>query len=279
MPAFIPGYTQPAYRQPYMPVFPKESLPAAPVQSRGSGYLKAILETFDKEIELCDSAPRLCIENNKQYTLRAIKTIRNAFMGFEVLFAGENKTQTVYSWQLPDREVNMLTEHILSYFNPDPAKVEYQYLRIINSRFIMEHGELGESDFEKIFAAQKLMATLRLGAQAHQHVFPGDTLQGAYYGGEHPFTNGVILSRPTWAEEGDTKIHFCANPYVPYICSNGSLDTSGGPFFSAEKEHFTFLGEEERLFWCFGHDGACGNGGIYFPCRSNRWQLGEGAGI
>lgn len=266
-------------KTPFTPTFPKECLPDTKAYGRGTAYLRAIADAIGQTIELTDSAPRLCIKQANTVTLRPVKAIRPTYMGFDILFADTGKQERIFSWQLPEREVNILNEHIMEHFHPDPAKIELEYLKLINASFIMEHGELDESDFEKIFNAQKLMATLRLGAQAHSTPFPGDTLQGSYYHGSHPFTNGIILSRPRWAAEGDTRIHFCAQPYVPYLCRDGALDTSGGPFFAAEREYLTFLGEEERLFWCFGHDGACGNGGIHFPCRTNRWLLSEKTNI
>jgi len=267
------------HQQPFVPVFPKESLPSSPANNRGVTYLKAVLEVLGKPVELPDNAPRLCIKEKDTYRLRPIRNIADAFWGFDVVFADTGKSDKVYTFNMHGKEVSMLTEFILGMYNPDLQRIEYEYLKIINASFIMEHGDLNEKDFEKIFNAQKLMATLRLGANAHRVMFPGDTLQGAYYNGKHPFTNGVILSKPTWATEEDRRIHFCAEPYIPYITESGKLDTSGGPFFSIEQEHFSFIGEEERLFWCFGHDGACGNGGIHFPCRSNRWALDDKPGI
>lgn len=279
MPAYIPGYIQPASRQPFIPDFPKECLPNSPARERGVPYLKAILDTLDSTVVLPTNAPLLCVKQKETFVLRPVKSIANTFLGFDVVFADTGEKDRIYSFNMPLRETAMLAEFIQQHFNPDPARVEYEYLQTINASFIMQHGELDKDDYEKIFEAQRLMATLRLGAQSHRTPFPGDTIQGTYYNGKHPFQKGVIIPKPRWADEQDTKIHFCAEPYVPYITKEGHIDTSGGPFFSAEKKHLTFVGEEERLFWCFGHNGACANGGIHFPCRSNRWELSPHAGI
>lgn len=266
------------YKQPYVPVFPKECLPAPDaVKGRGLPYLRSVLEIVGRGVALREGEVYIQRTVRGEQIRRAVSAIKVEILGFKVRFADSRDEEMVFT--ATPQEEEALIRAVLRQCAPDPEKVEYQYLHTINASFIMEHGDLDESDFEKIFNAQKLMATLRLGAQAHNTPFPGDTLQGAYYNGSHPFTHGIILSRPRWAAEGDTRIHFCAQPYVPYLCSDGALDTSGGPFFAAQKKHFSFLGEEERLFWCFGHDGACSNGGIHFPCRSNRWQLSEDAGI
>lgn len=260
-------------RKPYVPVFPKECLPAKPATRRGLGYLKAALEVLGQPAALEEGAVTL-MRNVKGIQMpRTVLSVENNLIGFKVRFADTGDEELVFSMK-PEEE-QTLTAAIVGRYNPDPEKVEFEYLQVANASFIMEHGELDESDYEKIFAAQSLMAMLRSTPGAHEKIYNGDTLQGAYYNGAKPFSNGVIIPRPMWAEEGDRRIHFCAEPYVPYMLKDGRIDTSGGPFFCAEREHFTFVGEEERLFWCFGHDGACANGGIHFPCRSNRWQLAD----
>lgn len=261
-------------RKPYVPVFPKECLPENPVRTRGLGYLKAALEVLGQPAGIDEGAVTL-IRNVKGVRMpRAVVSVENNVIGFKVRFADSGEQELVFSMK-PEEE-QALTRAVVGRYNPDPEKLEFEYLQVINAAFIMEHGQLDESDYEKIFASQALMAMLRNTPDAHGKIFQGDTLQGSYYNGAHPFRNGVIIPRPMWAEEGDRRIHFCAKPYVPYLLKDGRLDTSGGPFFCAGKERFSFVGEEERLFWCFGHDGACAHGGIYFPCRSNRWELSGG---
>lgn len=259
--------------KPYVPVFPKECVPDRYMTGRGVGYLKASIKVLGGSATL-DAGAVTLMRNVKGIKVpREVVAVDDIIIGFRVRYADGGDEELIFS--MTPEESKALNAAVLNRYNPDPEKVEFEYLQVTNASFIMEHGELDESDYEKIFAAQSLMALLRSTPDAHKKIFNGDTVQGAYYDGAHPFTDGVIIPKPMWAEEGDRRIHFCAQPYIPYLLKDGRLDTSGGPFFCAEREHFTFIGEEERLFWCFGHDGACANGGIHFPCRSNRWQLAD----
>ncbi len=275
----MPAYSPFRYKDPFIPVFPQESLPVAgKTADRGLSYLKAVIETLGCKIDLTNNAPGICVKGTDgSWQVRPLKSIENNFLGFKVVYADNGEKDTIFS--SPAREINLLTDWIIRNYNPDPQKIEFEYLQILNAGFIMEHGDLDEKDYEKIFKAQVTMAMLRTQPSAHTTLYPGDTLRGAYYDGKFPFTRGLVVQRPQWAEKNDTKIHFCAEPYIPFICKNGGMDCSGGPWFSAEKKHFSFLGEGERLFQVFGHAGVCGNGAIEFPCRSNTWQLDPAAGI
>ena len=272
-------YLNTIHQKPSIPVFPKESLPVPGKSAdRGLSYLKAVVEVLGCKVEVGSDAPRIC-EKNKDghWRLRPLRSIENACLGFTVVWDDTGEKDMLFS--SPAREVSLLTDWILKRYNPDPNKVEYEYLQVINARFIYEHGPLNDEDINKIIEFQKLMATMRLGAQARLTPFPGDTLQGAYYDGKFPFNNGLIVQRPAYAEENDNKIHFCAGPYIPFITEKGHMDCSGGPWFSADKRHFTYAGEGERLFQFFGHDGPCANGAVTFPARSNNWHLSADAGI
>lgn len=266
------------YKKPYVPVFPKECLPAPDaVKGRGLPYLRSVLEVIGRGVALREGEVYLQRTVRGEQIRRAVSAIKVEILGFKVRFADSRDEEMVFT--ATPQEAEALIRAVLRQCAPDPEKVEYQYLQTINASFIMEHGSLDESDYEKIFAKQTLMAMLRSTPDAHGKIRYGDTLHGTYYNGAHPFTHGVIVPRPRWAEDADSRIHFCAEPYIPYLLDSGGLDTSGGPFFCAGREHFAFVSEEERLFWCFGHDGACANGGIHFPCRSNRWALNPACGI
>lgn len=279
MPAYIPGYIPSSNRKPYFPAFPQECLPKTPASTRGITYLKAVLATLGGKVDLPPDAPAFTVKRRDGVERIRIKSIADAFMGFDVERADTGEKERLFTFTMNAQESARFTEDIVRRMGPDPVKVEYEYLRLINAAFVMQHGELDASDFEKIFNAQRLAMTARSTPAAHRTVFTGDTVQGAYYGGKHPFGAGIIVQKPTWAAEDDTNIHFCAEPFEPYMAANGNLDPSGGPWFSAGRNHFTFVGEEERLFWCFGHAGMCAGGGIHFPCRSNRWALDSASGI
>lgn len=275
----MPVNTPFRYKEPFVPTFPKESLPeAGKTPDRGLTYLKAVIETLGCKVDLGRKAPPICVKDREgKYQLRTLRSMENNFIGIRVVYEDDGREDMIYS--SPAREVNLIADWILHKYNPDPQKVEFEYIQLLNARYIYEHGDLREEDFAKVFEIQRTMTLLRSTPRAHTNPVQGDTLRGAYYDGAHPFCNGVIIPKPVWAEEGDTKIHFCAQPYIPFLTTQAAMSCSGGPFFSAEKRHFTFEGEGERLFNYFNNTQLWAPYAITFPCRSNVWTLSNKAGI
>lgn len=250
-----------------------------PVRSgRGLAWLKAAITVLGGKVILPDQAPRIWIRTNDVLRTRPVCIIEDNEFSLVATFSDNDEKKMLFS--VSTRGTDELTRFLLNYYKPDLKKVEMKYLNIINATFIMAHGALDASDYEKIASAQKLMFALRLGLYARKMPFVGDTLEGAYYDLKYPFNNGIIVQRPPYAPEGDERIHFCAEPYIPFInTSNGNLNVSGGPWFAADKSCFEYLGIDERLFQVFGHEGPCADGAICFPCVTTRWRLTENAGI
>ena len=186
--------------------------------------------------------------------------------------------KTFLLWGTSAEDFDKLQEHILA-ANPDipDSIIERDYLRALNKSFICEHGELDESDLRKISQTRSVLNIARARVAGKEIPLPGDIVEGAYYNGKHPFHYGIIDSRDYMTEEGRLTICAGGSPYI--VPSTASLSISGGPFFSVEPRHLTYIGKEERLFWTFGHDGACANGGVYFPVTVNCWTLLPEAGI
>ena len=148
----------------------------------------------------------------------------------------------------------------------------------LNEGFIREHGTLDHTDLVLIRAAQKAMAEAQTAA-APDTPIPGDMVEGAYYDGKYPFGSGVVVPTPSWG----FGVHFCAQPYCPWLTvgKDGKvyINTSGGPFFSADKTKYEPVGETTRLFCDFGHAGPCGNGSIRWPSKVRSWRINKEAGI
>lgn len=172
---------------------------------------------------------------------------------------------------------------INKYRYPDPYLDENELknrleIREANISFIAEHGDLMESDFEKISAIRARAAKEREFEDGRILPVPGDIVEGAYYGDAHPFKNGVIESPMRHSMPG--RLTVCAEPLGPWVCQNsdGSLyvHTSGGPFFGFGVEDLEYVGEDSRLMEDWSHTGPCGNGAIAFRVKVNRWKIREG---
>lgn len=70
------------------------------------------------------------------------------------------------------------------------------------------------------------------------------------------------------------------------ICENGSMhtnlykgkfchSTSGGSFSHHSINDFKYIGTISKIFWTFGHEGACANGGVYFTVTVNLWECND----
>lgn len=191
--------------------------------------------------------------------------------------AADNPDKEFLLWGLSAEGTDALQAAILNSRPDIPNEniLERDYLRALNKQFICEHGELNESDLLKISKARNIMTLSRMSKKPIP--MPGDSVEGAYYSGKFPFRFGIIDSRNYMLEDG--MLTFCAagSPYI--IPDSGDLSISGGPFFRVEPKHLTFAGQEEKIFWTFGHDGACAHGGIHFPVLVNRWKLSPDADI
>lgn len=184
-----------------------------------------------------------------------------------------------------DADKHKVIGYILDNFdNPDPeletdkAALERRLrLRGCNLRFIRAHGDLNASDI--MMTEKYRMAIERLHDQAGTcpSPLPGDIVEGAYYGGKHPFSKGIIGSNKGW----NKPLSVCAIPYVPFIYLEDGvpsirLSISGGPFFSFEATDLELVGPDEQVFCNFGHNGPCADGAVDFHARVNRWRVKDG---
>ena len=71
----------------------------------------------------------------------------------------------------------------------------------------------------------------------------------------------------------------CVKPYTSFVFHNGreltGFSTSGGYWIrQLEKEMYKFIEKESLKIFCqFGHNGACGNGAVYFQAKVNTWKV------
>lgn len=151
-------------------------------------------------------------------------------------------------------------------------------IRRRNLSFIVQHGDLSERDFEMIDGHMKALSNARSFPGGAPVPLPGDIVEGAYYGGKHPFGSGCIETPYSWQDQDAVSV--CAKPYVPWVCTRQTdpgyyINSSGGPFFSFHREDLEYLGEDERLLCDWSHTGPCANGAVHFPVRVNRWRVKE----
>lgn len=139
----------------------------------------------------------------------------------------------------------------------------------INGRYLQEH-VLTESDFDMVdlhIAAIKLHHKLCKTPQV------GDIVEGAYYDGVYPYTNGIIEKI-----NEDGSISICYQPYIPFITVKDdariALSVSGGPFGDHKAEELVLVCEDdEREFCDWGSCGACANRAVNFFAPVRRWKI------
>ena len=138
-----------------------------------------------------------------------------------------------------------------------------EQLKAENYLYDKEHG-VNSVDVDKINALKALLES-----ELKDSLKPGVIVvckgeEKTYEGGHLDDTNYL----------GEYGCHVCVHPSV-YVDFSGRDDkkfwfsTSGGYFFS-EKDtgKFKFTGKTRlKNFWTFGHNGACGNGGIWFQAE------------
>ena len=148
-------------------------------------------------------------------------------------------------------------------------------LRERNILFIVRHGDLTEGDVLMAEDYRRVMEAKRAAVKGAPIPFAGDTVEGVYYEGGEPFTNGVIESNPHCGKE----LSVCARPYVPFVYyrdgerTDIGLSVSGGPFFGINSEDLEYVGPHTRWFCDWGHDGRCAHGSVEFPVTVNRWRI------
>lgn len=151
-------------------------------------------------------------------------------------------------------------------------------LRQRNIVFISRHGDITEDDILMAEEYRKVMESKREAMKDHPVPTPGDIVEGAYYGGKHPFKDGVIDSRPGYKK----RFSVCAQPYTPFVylidgaVPDVAMSVSGGPFFGMNEDDLEYVGTDTRYFCDWGHPGPCADGAVDFPVKVNRWRVKDG---
>lgn len=69
----------------------------------------------------------------------------------------------------------------------------------------------------------------------------------------------------------DNRVTICESPSA-FVMRNGDVSLSGGRFKSVSLDKLVYIGKTERMFWTFGHCGACAHGSIYFKAFVNEFE-------
>ena len=171
----------------------------------------------------------------------------------------------ITNYAFPDRNILIEKEPLL----------ERLKLRERNIVFITRHGDIDEEDIRMIEGYRRVIEAKRKAVQSNPIPMVGDTVEGAYYDGAHPFRDGVIDTMNHW----DKELSVCARPYVPFVHYRGhegediGLSVSGGPFFGIDAKDLEYIGPDTRWFCDWGHAGICAQGSIDFPVTVNRWRV------
>lgn len=142
-------------------------------------------------------------------------------------------------------------------------------LNEINGRFTRRHGNVNNNDLENVNDFIFLLKNERRDNMIHA----GDVIEYTNEYGEHFPTAHVERINME-----DNTVNICehANTYIfknenNNICCN----SSGGTWHNIPLDKLTYKGTTERLFWFFGHCGACVDGGIDFYTSVNVWEYSE----
>lgn len=68
------------------------------------------------------------------------------------------------------------------------------------------------------------------------------------------------------------RMALCTKPYIPHIHPELTVSTSGGYWVAADNAQLIHEGTREVMFWTWGHNGACGGGGVHFTATVNLWR-------
>lgn len=107
--------------------------------------------------------------------------------------------------------------------------------------------------------------------EKRSHLEPGDIIKCV--GTDKTYENGHIEYAGDWYPGA---FHICTEPYSPFVAEAGgrlNIDTSGG-YWIAEKDKNKFIRicKRNKRFKTWGHNGACGNGAVYFNAEVTAWE-------
>lgn len=152
--------------------------------------------------------------------------------------------------------------------NPD----ELETLIRENTCFIGNHG-LTVSDIEKVLKYQE---AIKKRAFSSDDITLLDNVQVfARDGKEYP--NAIYTGGTTYRDDSHA---ICQTGGVHVsIDKDGHIyhSISGGSFPTINPKDLKRDGVKRKTFWLWGHNGACGNGGIYFKAKVKNWVLNDPA--
>lgn len=220
--------------------------------------------------------------DGKPKTVKVDAILYNQKQGINILFEGKHSIEKYLDKAELDQIEKWVVKNIdVPVFPDDKASFRMQIL-LLNTEFIHEHGPLNESDFEKAEAIADAITKAHTFDDGNIVPLPGDIVEGAYYQGKVPFKKGVIETPYLW--QSQEKRSVCAHPYsAPFTTESKEkkegycLKTSGGPFFSIDSGDMELVGPQENIFWTWGHEGPCADGGIRFKVMVNRWRISQRA--
>lgn len=139
----------------------------------------------------------------------------------------------------------------------------------INGRFLSSY-VLKETDFEM---AENYIAAIEHNHERCKTPQAGDVVEGAYYDGKFPYSNGIIEKIH---EDGSLSI--CYQPYIPFIWLKKDgfigMSVSGGPFGNHKAEELVLVEENDEAMFCdWGNCGACKDGAVNFIAPVRRWRI------
>lgn len=139
----------------------------------------------------------------------------------------------------------------------------------INSRFLSSH-VLKDEDFEMI---ETYISAISRNHERCKTPQVGDIVEGAYYDGRFPYSNGVIEK-----VYEDGHIDICYQPYIPFIwiAEDGflAMSVSGGPFGVHKMEELVLVNENDEGVFCdWGNCGPCKDGAVDFIAPVRRWRI------
>ena len=155
-----------------------------------------------------------------------------------------------------------LTEEQANTYNPNG----------INNSFIYNHG--WSSANEVIFNTVKQAFENRQ-ANRTQDVMAGDRVIIKDKTGKEIFYSNGMVEQANYYKSG---FAVCEQPSC-FVSLNKEntlpqhFSISGGSFRQLDTSKLKYVGECERVFWTWGSHGACGNGGVYVPCKVNCYEL------
>ena len=147
--------------------------------------------------------------------------------------------------------------------------MDLQEIQCLNSRYLAYH-PLMQSDLDMIEKYRKIFEDKHESCRTPQ---VGDIVEGAYYDGAYPYSNGVVEK-----VNEDGSLYICYKPYIPFVFirKDGSvgLSVSGGPFGEHRQDELLLINDEDNNVFCdWGFCGACANGAVNFKVVVRRWRI------